>query len=146
MLPPIQATLLARWDEGYQDPWLILTDFSPLEGNCEWYGTRCWIECGYRENKSDGWLWQNTRMRDPNRADRHWLAMAISTLWMVSLGSKPDVQPPYSSSGNQADIQPPYSSSQPDCSNPVEPVDSTVVKRPVQCLVLLRVYSLLSPI
>lgn len=127
---PIQATLLARWDPGYQDPWLILTDFSPLEADCEWYGTRCWIECGYRDFKSDGWLWQNTRMRDPNRADRHWLAMAVATLWMVSLGSQADVQPPNSSSVPQADVQPPHNSSQPDGSKEVEPYDSTVVKRP----------------
>ncbi len=28
--------------------------------------------------KSDGWLWHKTRLRQPDRAERHWLAMAIA--------------------------------------------------------------------
>ena len=41
---PIDCTLLARWDDGYADPWLILTDLKPVEANVGWYGFRSWIE------------------------------------------------------------------------------------------------------
>jgi len=41
---PIDCTLLARWDNGYADPWLILTDLNPTEANILWYGFRAWIE------------------------------------------------------------------------------------------------------
>ena len=50
------------------------------------YGFRSWIESSYRDVKSDGWQWQRTRLTNPERAERHWLAMAVATLWMVTLG------------------------------------------------------------
>ena len=50
------------------------------------YGFRSWIESSYRDVKSDGWQWQRTRLTNAERAERHWLAMAVATLWMVSLG------------------------------------------------------------
>jgi hypothetical protein len=85
---PLDCTLLARWDEGYQDPWLILTDFPPSEANALWYGLRSTTECVYRDIKSDGWRWQRTRLTAPDRAERLWLAMAVATLWMLFLGGQ----------------------------------------------------------
>jgi hypothetical protein len=83
---PLDCTLLARWDAGYQDPWLILTDLPPERADALWYGLRSTTECVYRDIKSDGWQWQNTRLLDPTRAERVWLAIAVATLWMVFLG------------------------------------------------------------
>ncbi|CCI14156.1 hypothetical protein MICAE_2400002 [Microcystis aeruginosa PCC 9806] len=37
-------------------------------------------ECVYRDLKSEGWQWQNSRLLDPQRAERLWLAMAVATL------------------------------------------------------------------
>ena len=37
--------------------------------------------------KQGGWQWQQTRMTDPERAARLWSALAVATLWMVSVGS-----------------------------------------------------------
>ncbi len=85
---PLDCTLLARWDNGYTDPWLILTDLNPTEGNILWYGFRAWIESCYRDFKSDGRARQRTRLTHPERAERHWLAMAVATLWMVTLGGE----------------------------------------------------------
>ena len=89
---PIDCTLLAQWDDVYADPWLILTDLNPTEGNILWYGFRSWIESSYRDVKSDGWQWQRTRLRNPERAERHWLAMAVALLWMVTLGGESETQ------------------------------------------------------
>lgn len=88
---PLNCTLLARWDDGYTDPWLILTDLKPLEANIGWYGFRSWIECSYRDIKSDGWQWHKTRLRQPDRAERYWLAMSVAMLWMVSLGGEQEI-------------------------------------------------------
>lgn len=85
---PINCTLLAEWDDDYTDPWLILTDLTPEDANIRWYGFRSWIECSYRDVKSDGFGWHKTRLRQPERAERHWLAMAIAMLWMVTLGGQ----------------------------------------------------------
>jgi hypothetical protein len=38
-------------------------------------------------------LWQYTRMTDPARASRLWLALAVATLWMVRLGSELETGP-----------------------------------------------------
>lgn len=46
----------------------------------------------YRDVKSDGWQWHNTRLLDPQRAERLWLAIAVSTLWMVMLGGEAENQ------------------------------------------------------
>jgi len=48
---------------------------------------RAWIESSYRDVKSDGWQWHKTRLREPARAERIWLAMAVATLWTVTVGS-----------------------------------------------------------
>lgn len=90
---PLACTLLARWDEGYQDPWLIVTDLAPTQADALWYGLRAWTECGYRDLKSDGWQWHKTRLIDPLRAERHWLALAVATLWIVTLGGESDAHP-----------------------------------------------------
>jgi hypothetical protein len=92
----LESTLLARWDDGYKDPWLILTDLEPNSADALWYGLRPSTECVYRDIKSDGWQWHNTRLLDPKRAERLWLAIAVSTLWMVMLGGDRENQSPRS--------------------------------------------------
>lgn len=82
----LECTLLARWDKGYADPWLVLTDLPAAQADVAWYGLRSWIECGFKDSKRGGWHWEQTKMRDPRRAERLWLAMAVATLWVVSVG------------------------------------------------------------
>ncbi len=82
----LNCTLLARWEAGYADPWVLLTDLAPSAGDACWYGLRAWIEHGFKIPKRGGWQWQRTRMRDPQRAARLWLAVAVATLWLLSVG------------------------------------------------------------
>lgn len=82
----LSCTLLVHWGEGYEDPWLIVTDLPPDQTQIAWYGLRAWIECGFRQTKRAGWQWHQTRMTDPQRAMRHWLAISVTTLWVVSVG------------------------------------------------------------
>jgi hypothetical protein len=82
----LNCTLLARWEEGYADPWLLLTDLAPGAGDACWYGLRAWIEQSFKITKRGGWQWQRTRMTDPQRAARLWLAVAVATLWLLSVG------------------------------------------------------------
>jgi DDE family transposase len=82
----LNCTLLARWEAGYRDPWLLLTDLAPSAGEACWYGLRAWIEQGFKVTKRGGWQWQRTRMTDPQRAARLWLAVAVATLWLLSVG------------------------------------------------------------
>jgi Transposase DDE domain len=86
----VACTLLARWEEGYKDPWLILTDLAPEASDAGWYGLRAWIEQGFKIMKRAGWQWHRTRMNAPERAARLWLAVAVATLWWLSVGGEAD--------------------------------------------------------
>lgn len=89
----VDCTLLAWWGEGYTDPWLLLTDLAPEGCNAAWYGLRGWCEQGFKCFKRGGWQWQYTQMHAPDRAARLWLALAVATLWMVSVGGALEVGP-----------------------------------------------------
>jgi hypothetical protein len=84
----LRCTLLARWDEGYADPWLVLTDLAPEDAEVCWYGLRAWIEQGFKRLKSGGWDWHKTHMTDPGRAERLWLVMAVATWWCLRVGGE----------------------------------------------------------
>jgi hypothetical protein len=86
----VACTLLARWEAGYKDPWLILTDLAPEASDAGWYGLRAWIEQGFKITKRAGWQWHRTRMSAPDRAARRWLAVAVATLWLLSVGGEAD--------------------------------------------------------
>jgi hypothetical protein len=76
----LSCTLLGCWDDGHTDRWLVITDLPPEAANVCWYGMRAWIEKGFKRLKSAGWQWQHTRMEDPKRAERLWLALAVAAL------------------------------------------------------------------
>ena len=82
----LRCTLLACWEEGYTAPWLILTHLPPEASAAGWYGLRAWIEQGFKVTKRAGWPWQHTPMCQPARAARLWLAVAVATLWLLSVG------------------------------------------------------------
>ncbi len=82
----LECTLLARWDSGYREPWLVVTDLPKQAADVAWYGLRAWIECGYKDSKRGGWQWQATKMTSVERAERLWLVLAVATLWVVSVG------------------------------------------------------------
>jgi Transposase DDE domain len=92
----LPCTLLARWEAGYKDPWLILTDLPPEASTACWYGLRAWIEQGFKITKRAGWQWQRTHMTQPDRAARLWLAVAVATLWLLSVGGEAEATLPAS--------------------------------------------------
>jgi hypothetical protein len=92
----LHCTLLACWEAGDKDPWLILTDLPPEASTACWYGLRAWIEQGFTITKRAGWQWQRTRMTTPERAARLWLAVAVATLWLLSVGGEADATIPAS--------------------------------------------------
>ena len=84
----LHCTLLACWETGYTNPWLILTDLPPEASTACWYGLRAWIEQGFKVTKRAGWQWHRTHMTKPERAARLWLAVAVATLWLLSVGGE----------------------------------------------------------
>jgi hypothetical protein len=96
----LPCTLLARWEAGYADPWLILTDLPPETAEAGWYGLRAWVEQGFKVTKRGGFQWQRTRMTDPDRAARLWLGVAVATLWLLSVGGEAEDRIPPATFGD----------------------------------------------
>jgi hypothetical protein len=82
----LRCTLLAYWGRGHAEPWLLLTDLDARASDAAWYALRGWVEQFFKDCKRGGWQWQRTRMTDPGRAQRLWLAVAVATLWLVRVG------------------------------------------------------------
>ena len=92
----LDCTLLARWEAGYRDPWLIVTDLPVEVADAAWYGLRAWIEAGFKDCKRGGWHWEQTKLREPERVARHWLVMAVAKLWVASVGGEAEATAPIS--------------------------------------------------
>ena len=84
----LACTLLACWDKGHDEPWLLLTDLPARAAHPCWYAWRAWIEQGFKVVKSGGLNWQNMRMTKTERAERQFLAIAVTTLWLVAVGAE----------------------------------------------------------
>jgi hypothetical protein len=88
--------LLAWWEAGYRDPWLLRTDLPPEAGRACGDGLRAWMEQGFTITKRAGWQWQRTHRTTPARAARLWLAVAVATLWLLSVGGEAEETMPAS--------------------------------------------------
>src|SRR5947208_8523996 len=86
----LHCTLLACWEAGYKDPWVLLTDLPPETSTACWYGLRAWIEQGFKITKRAGWQCHRTHMPRPERAARLWLAVGVATWWLLSVGGEAD--------------------------------------------------------
>ena len=84
----MEGTVLIRWEKGYEEKLVVVTDLGEKEGNAAWYQMRFWIEDEYKDHKSGGWGWEQTKMEDPKRAERLWLAMAVAMLMTVLVGGQ----------------------------------------------------------
>jgi len=47
----LACTLLADWEDGHAEAWLILTDLPVTGASAAWYGWRMWVEQGFRAVK-----------------------------------------------------------------------------------------------
>ncbi len=86
----LSCTMLAHWDSGFAEPWLLVTDLDPKTADSAWYALRMWIEHGFKDCKRGGFRWEHTKMTDPARATRLWLVIALATLLTVSVGGDVD--------------------------------------------------------
>ena len=84
----LNCTLMARWEEGQKEPWIVMTDLAAEQADIVWYGLRAWIESGFKDTKRGGWHWEQTKMVNAERIERHWLVMAVGMLWVVSVGGE----------------------------------------------------------
>src|SRR4051812_12847832 len=84
----LTVTLVAAWTTAQEEPWVVVTDLPPDRVGVGWYALRMWVELGFRALKGLGWQWQRSRRTDPARVARHWLVLAVASLWVLAHGTR----------------------------------------------------------
>ena len=80
--------LVGEWGRGYADPLVVLTSLPPRWTVLSRYARRFWIEGAFRQDKSAGWRWQRSQIRDPRHQERLLLALAWASALVLSLGAQ----------------------------------------------------------
>jgi hypothetical protein len=76
----------ALWDVGYDEPWALVTNDEALTGYE--YARRSWQEQSFRDLKSGGWKWGDSRIRLPHHVAHLLILLAVAYTWMVAFGSQ----------------------------------------------------------
>src|SRR5215213_8489200 len=72
--------LVAVWRRGDEQPWLLVTDLAPAWVRCDQYRHRMDEEESFRDDKSAGFAWDASRVRDPAHMDRLLLVLQLAAL------------------------------------------------------------------
>jgi hypothetical protein len=82
------ANVVATWERGMKEAWLLLTDQRASLRHCRVYGQRMWEEESFRDDKSAGFGWQDSQVNDPAHAARLLLVLALAMVLAASQGSR----------------------------------------------------------
>jgi hypothetical protein len=82
----IPAHARALWAADYDEPWALVTNDEQLTGHE--YARRNWQEQSFRDLKSGGWQWGDSRLRQPQHVARLLVLLALAYGWLVALGSQ----------------------------------------------------------
>jgi hypothetical protein len=80
------VSLVGHWAAGHAEPLVVMTNRAPDWEVLAGYARRFWIEPGFRNDKSAGWHWEASQVRDLVRQERLLVALAWATLLTVQLG------------------------------------------------------------
>jgi len=82
----IPAYARALWEVGYDEPWALVTNDPRLSGHA--YARRNWQEQSFRDLKSGGWKWGDSRIRLPQHAANLLVVLSVAYAWVLALGSQ----------------------------------------------------------
>jgi hypothetical protein len=81
----LPATAHALWTPGYEQPWALVTNDPTLTGFA--YAQRNWQEQCFRDLKSGGWQWADSRITHPDHMANLLVLLALAYVWSLALGS-----------------------------------------------------------
>jgi hypothetical protein len=84
----LHTHLLAYWETGEEDPWLLATNMPTGHEALRAYRRRMWIEETYGDLKGHGLDLEKTRLRHLQRLSRLVFVVALLYLWLVTRGSQ----------------------------------------------------------
>jgi hypothetical protein len=79
-------SLLALWEQQYQEAIYLVTNLSNLDAAVQQYKKRPHIETFFSEQKSRGFTIHKSHLSDPKRLGRLLIASCLAYLWMIYLG------------------------------------------------------------
>jgi hypothetical protein len=82
------AAVVATWERGMKEAWLLVTDQPASLRHCRTYGKRMWVEESHRDDKRAGFHWEVSQVQDPAHALRLLLLIALAMVLAVSEGSR----------------------------------------------------------
>jgi hypothetical protein len=82
----IPAHARALWGVDYAEPWALVTNDETLTGHE--YARRNWQEQSFRDLKSGGWKWGESRVHLPQHVANLLVLLALAYTWVVALGSQ----------------------------------------------------------
>jgi hypothetical protein len=85
----VECYFTAARTPGTREPWLLVAD-EPVGGrrHCRTYARRAWCEATFRDEKSGGFGWRDSRVDDPRRATRLLVLLALAVLLCLGLGAR----------------------------------------------------------
>jgi len=82
----IPAHARALWEVGSEEHWALVTNDDRLTGHE--YARRNWQEQSFRDLKSGGWHWGDSRIRQPDHVARLLVILVLAYVWVIALGSQ----------------------------------------------------------
>jgi hypothetical protein len=82
------ARVAACWERDCDGPWLLVSDRPDGPRLFRRYAQRVWTEELFKDEKSSGFHWEESRVTDPKHAARLVLLMALATYLALGLGSR----------------------------------------------------------
>lgn len=81
------VSVVALWRAHAKEQWLLVSDLQPSLHLCRWYARRMWHEQSFRDEKSHGFCWQESRLQKVEAVHRLLLVLALAQLWLMRLGT-----------------------------------------------------------
>jgi hypothetical protein len=79
--------LILHWEKGQDEPWYLVSDCDGEQSLIRLYKVRMWIEEMYGDMKGHGFDLEATHLDDEDRIARLVLAVCLTFVWLISLGS-----------------------------------------------------------
>ncbi len=82
------TNLLAHWQVGESEPWLLATNIPSRQKALQVYGRRMWIEEMFGDLKGHGFDLESTHLQHISRLSRLTFAVVLLYVWLVSMGAR----------------------------------------------------------
>lgn len=84
----VAVELTIRWDRGYAEPWVLLSDRLTGTAAVRHYRRRFKVEATYQDGKSRGFRIEAATLTEPERLHRLLLALHLALWWALQLGHR----------------------------------------------------------